>query len=266
MVKRSLWFLVFSLMAVSCLDQPDCFSLNNNIVGISFKRLSNNRADTIGITRIIADGAGVEFVPNDAVQTSVNLPLNLYTNSTTFVVEAGGQMYDLKLDYTSKAQFVSEDCGAKYVITGLRAASQTFDSVRVASSTPKSQDGPGTNIEVFRCPNTSRIKIRFISQVTISKIETGYSDPITGSATPVSTILVPLNTTESQSSVKFTFADGTTKDLVLNYDREFDTLFGACGEQVIISELTVTSHTFTAATVRRKAIQDPNQTNIEITF
>jgi hypothetical protein len=264
MIKRTLWFFVFALMAISCLDQPDCFSLNNNIVGIGFKKLSNKTSDTLTLRSVIAAGTDSIFLTDMRI-TGKNLPLNIYGDSTTFYFEGLDKVYDLTLKYSSKSQFVSEDCGGRFVITGLQAFSKTFDSVRVAASTPKSRDIAGTNIEVFRCPNTSRIKLRFVSAVTISSIEANYPGTILLPTTAVTTLLLPLNTTESTSSIKFTIG-GVTKTLVLNYERKFDTLFHACGEQVVISELVIADHNFSKATVVRKAIQDPNQTNLEITL
>ena len=145
------------------------------------------------------------------------------------------------------------------------ASSLTFDSVRVAAATPKSRPIAGTNIEVFRCPNTSRIKLRFATAVTITNVQASYLGNFTPPAGPVTVLLLPLNTAESTSSITFTIG-GVEKTLVLNYNRELDTLFNACGEQVIISELTIASHSFTNANVVRKTIQDPNQTNLEITL
>jgi hypothetical protein len=264
MIKRTLWFFVFALMAISCLDQPDCFSLNNNIVGIAFKKLSNNTADTIGLEGIIPEGPNIIY-ETPATTTFVNVHLNPYANSTTFQIQAAGVVYDLKLDYSSKAQFVSEDCGERFVVTDLKASSLTFDSVRVVTTTPKSRPVAGTNIEVFRCPNTSRIKLRFSSPVTITNVEASYLETFTPASAPVTTLLLPLNTAESTSSVTFTI-NGQPETLVLNYERVADTLFNACGEQVVISGLTIGSHSFTNATVARATIQDPNQTNLEITL
>jgi hypothetical protein len=265
MIKRTLWFFVFALMAISCLDQPDCFSLNNNIVGISFKKLSNKTADTIAVRTLSATGTDSIFLTS-VLMTGKNLPLNFYADSTTFYFEGLDQVYDLTLKYSSKAQFVSEDCGERFVITDLKAFSNTFDSVRVAASIPKSRDIAGTNIEVFRCPNTSRIKLRFSTAITITNVQANYLGPFTPSASPVTTLLLPLNTAESTSTIQFTVG-GVTKTLVLNYERDLDTLYNACGEQVVISGLAIDSNTtLTSATVVRTAIQDPNQTNLEITF
>jgi hypothetical protein len=265
MIKRTLWFFVFALMAISCLDQPDCFSLNNNVVGITFKKMSTNKVDTINWTAIHPEGTGIEYIPGANSLTFVNLRLDPFSNSTTFLIQAGEKIYDLRLEYSSKSQFVSEDCGEKFVITDLKAFSEAFDSLRVAASTPKAQEVAGTNIEVFRCPNTSRIKVRFSSAVSIASIQTSYAT-ITTTPDAVSDVLLPLNTAEPQSTITFNFSDGTTKTLVVNYTLETQQLFHACGEQVVISGISVASHSFTNVVVARTAIQDPNQVNLEITL
>lgn len=265
MIKRTLWFFFFALLAISCLDQPDCFSLNNNIVGITFKRLSNNRADTIGWETITPDGAGIEYIPSASSVTFVNVHLNPFANSTTFAIKAGEKIYDLRIDYLSRPQFVSEDCGEKFVITDLKVSSEAFDSVRVAAPTPKSQPVAGTNIEVFRCPNTSRIKVRLSSAISIASIVTSYAT-ITTTPDAVSDLLLPLNTAESQSAITFNFSDGTSKNIVLSYQRNTQQLFHACGDQVVISGLAVASHSFADVKVTRNTIQDPNQVNLEITL
>lgn len=265
MIKRSLWFFTFLLMAISCLDQPDCFSLNNNYVGISFRKLSNRTADTLGITRVYLPEANVEFVPTQ-VMTRVDIPLNLYAESTIVVVEAGGVQYDLTLEYNSKTQFVSEACGAKFVLGDLRATSEAFDSLRIASSVPKPLNTSGANIEIFRCPNTSRLKVQFASAVTISTIEAPHIGTVAGPLEATTALILPLNTTEPLSTFIFTLADGTKKTLAVAYELSTDELFNACGEQVLVSQLTLATHDFTTATLVRPAIQDSNQPNIEITF
>lgn len=265
MIKRTLWFFVFALMAISCLDQPDCFSLNNNYVGVSFKKLSNRTADTIGITRVFLPEANVEFLPT-AVVTSFDIPLNLYNNATSVLVEAGGAVYDLKMDYELKTQFVSEACGGRFLLSGLRAASESFDSIRVAVATPKSQNIAGTNIEVFRCPNTSHLKLQFAAAVTITTIEATHLGTLPGPAEAITSLVLPLNTDASESTFVFTFSDETEKTMTVGYERVTDELFNACGEQVLISALALGNHTFTTATLVRPAIQDSNKPNIEITF
>lgn len=264
MIKRTLWFFVFALMAISCLDQPDCFSLNNNIIGVTFKKLSDNRADTIALEGIDSPDAGITYQTTPTT-TFANLHLDPYSNTTTFQIRAGGRVYDLKLDYSSRAQFVSEDCGEKFVVSGLKVSSLTFDSVRVASSTPKSRPVAGTNVEIFRCPNTSGIKLRFGATVTITNIQTDYAT-IVAPTGAVTNIVLPLNTSQSQSTINFTFSGGIERSLILNYERETDTRFNACGEQVSISKLVITNTNFSTAKVVRPTIQDINQPNLEISL
>jgi hypothetical protein len=266
MIKRTLWFFAFASMAVSCLDQPDCFSLNNNVVGISFKRLSTNKADTINWEIIRPEESGIEYVPSATSKTFVNVRIDPFSTSTSFtILTADEKEYDLRLNYTSRPQFVSEDCGQKFVISDLQAFSETFDSVRVVAPTPKSQEIAGTNIEVFRCPNTSRIKVRFSSAISIASIDMNYAT-LEIAPDAVSDVLLPLNTNESQSIITFNFSEGPSKKIVLNYDRETQRFFHACGDQVVISDISVESHTFADVKVLRTAIQDPNQVNLEITL
>lgn len=262
MIKRTLWFFVFALMAISCLDQPDCFSLNNNIVGIAFRKLSANAADTISIDSIFQTDARITYETTPTT-TFANIHINPYAPTTTFYVRAGGQIYDLKLDYSSKAQFVSEDCGEKFVITDLKVSSLTFDSVRVAASTPKSRPITGANIEIFRCPNTSAIKLKFGTAVTITNIQTDYA-VIAAPTVAVTDLVLPLDTAQSQSTIRFTFADGTQRSLTMNYERQPDTRFNACGEKVFVSKIVITNHNFSSAEVIRAAILDINKPNLEI--
>lgn len=269
MIKRLLWFFVFSWMAVSCLEEPDCFGLNNNIIGISFKKLSDKKADTVAFVMVTAAGTDSIFYETSLL-TGGNFPLDYFSTGTNFTFSGVDGDFDLNTQYKVQTQFVSEDCGTRFVLTDLKAFSSAFDSVSIVGATPKSRAVGGANIEIFRCPNTSRIKLRFASAVTITNIEIDYEAPtILLSSNPVTTQLIPLNEAAGQSTIKFTFSDGTTtteKTLVLSYDRATREFYHACGEQWVLSELTLDDHDFTSATIIRKTIQDPNEANIEITL
>ncbi|HEY0739981.1 MAG TPA: hypothetical protein VGD40_00915 [Chryseosolibacter sp.] len=234
-------------------------------MGLTFRKLSNRSADTLGITSVYLPEANVELIPREGT-TSIDVPVNLYSTSTLIVVQAAGIQYDITVNYLTKTQFVSEDCGAKFVLSELQAVSETFDSVRVSSSVPKPLNASGTNIEIFRCPNTSLLKIQFASAVAISTIEGSHIGTIAGPSEATTTLTLPLNTAEPLSTFIFTFSDGLKKTLSVAYELETDELFNACGEQVLVSQLALTTHDFTTATLARPAIQDSNQPNIEITF
>jgi hypothetical protein len=267
MIKKTAWFIFFALLASACLDEPDCFNLNNNIVGIAFKRMSTNRADTVFFRSIKAEGTETVFLNNTAgtgVSGINSLPLNYYQNETTFHFDGIDKVYDLKLGYSAKAQFVSKDCGERFVLTGLNPIASSFDSVRVVNTIPKAGNATDIQLEIFRCPNTSRIKIKFSAAVEITEVRTDYQGSLV--VIGANTALVPLDVNASQSAIHFKFKDNTTKDLVLSYNRQTHNLFHACGKQIVLSDFVVdkSKTTFPTVNVIRTVIQDPPLTNLEI--
>jgi hypothetical protein len=268
MIKKSGWFLICVLLTASCLDEPECFSLNNNIVGISFKKMSNRQEDTVYFVSITAEGSDSLFVEFDGL-TRLDLPLNYFRDITDFTFTRFDQPMDLRFVYDSKAQFVSADCGERYVLSDLRASSSTFDSLRILNASPKSDNQTGTTLEVYRCPNSSAVKFRFKAPVEIAQVITYPQVPvllIEDEEGKLSYVSVPLNADQSQSTITFTFEDGSSKEIILNYARTGRTFYRICGEQTIIHDLTVLSRTFADAIVVNDSIQDTSPTNIEITF
>jgi hypothetical protein len=266
MIKKSGWFLILVLLTASCLDDPECFSLNNNIVGISFKKMSNRQADTVFVGMLTANGTDSSFLAAPALVSGIDLPLNYFRDTTDYQFYSYDQTHDLRFVYDSKAQFVSTDCGERYVLTNLRAISSSFDSLRILNTSPKSDNQNGTTLEVYRCPNSSAVKFRFTSPVTISQVITDPQVPVLFPASAVNYVTVPLNVDQSQSTITFVFSDGSTKQITLNYTRTGRTFYRVCGEQTIIHDLTSLATTFTNAVVVNDSIQDTSPTNIEITF
>lgn len=265
MVKKAGWFVFFALLASSCLDEPECFSLNNNIVGISFRRLSTGGADTVFFKAIRAEGTDSVFVEN-AVLTNINLPLNYYQNQTIYRFEGLTLNHTLQLDYTAKAQFVSVDCGERFILSQLRPSSETFDSLRLIGDTPKRARQNGTNLEIYRCPNTSQVELRFAQAVKITSGSTmGYTAPLLLSTAEVTTLAIPLNIEADESTIRLSF-DSVVKTITISYSRSESTLFSKCGPQTVLSDFQIVSSDFTSARVIRSTIQDPLLTNIEITF
>lgn len=136
------------ILTAACLDEPDCFNLNNNWIGISFKKLENSTADTVAFT-----GYGTVEPPLlfslDTTVSKLILPLNYFEDETTFFFESPDSVRLLRLGYISQAQFVSENCGEKFVLSGLQILEHTFDSVRVLRDVPTA-DGSATHIEIFQ--------------------------------------------------------------------------------------------------------------------
>lgn len=265
MIKKSGWFLFFVVLASSCLDEPDCFSLNNNVVGIAFRKMSDGQADTVFFKQITVDGT--DSVYRNTLLTAMDLPLNYYQNETAYHFEGLTATYDLNFSYTAKTQFVSEDCGERFVLSGLVATAPAFDSVRLLATTPKRQRQTGTHFYIYRCPNTSRIELRFAEAIKIIGVAGDFPGAVLlDTATAVTILDVPLNTAANQSTIRLNFRKEGEKLLTVSYTRKDSTLFKVCGPQTVLSNIDVVSTDFTSATSIRKTIQDPLLTNIEITF
>ena len=152
MVTKSFTYLVlliFLIMAAGCLDEPDCYQLNNHIVGIGFKKLVDSTNDTVSLIDIQTVEPPLSFLEDTTDVSRRLLPLNYFKNETTYLFHEFDTVRMLRLGYVSQAQFVSEDCGEKFVLSGLRVIEHTFDSVRLVSDFP-TRDGGSIQIEIFQ--------------------------------------------------------------------------------------------------------------------
>ncbi len=136
-------------MMVCCLDEPDCFNLNNYIVGISFKKIATSGADTVIFNNIRTEVPPILF-SDSAAFSKVYLPLNYFKDETTFYFQSGNTSRVLRLGYISQAQFVSEDCGERFVLSDLRVLEHSFDSVRLVKDVPSRANDASIQIEIFR--------------------------------------------------------------------------------------------------------------------
>ena len=146
--KRSWLFILVVITAAACLDEPDCFNLNNDVIGISFRKLEDSTADTVALVALGTEEPPLLFGLDTAL-SRVNLPLNYFKDETTFFFETEAAVHLLRLGYVSQAQFVSENCGEKFVLSRLRVLETSFDSVRLITDTPTSQGGT-VHIEIFQ--------------------------------------------------------------------------------------------------------------------
>jgi hypothetical protein len=147
-MKKSLSFITLLIMAfASCLDEPECYGLNNSIVGITFKNVSDNKSLVIDSLTIIADQTGTELM-SDAAASKVLLPLNYFEASTSYTFKISDSSYQMVLGHTSQVQFVSRDCGERFVLSDLYVVSHSFDSVRLVNATPGANTS-ASNIEIF---------------------------------------------------------------------------------------------------------------------
>ncbi len=280
---------IFCLLVIGgCLEDPDCYQLNNNIVGIRFKKLFDLKADTVGILDITTGGTDSIFYKG-GLATGVYLPVdflgdgndftintfskNIFFNNNVYIVNHTSQTRLLDLTFSSKKQFVSLECGVRYILENLKIANHNFDSVRLLSSVPGNSTTT-TNIEVYRCPQPNILKINFRQVVNErSVVDTVYLKGITSPdytwnisfAIPdsVTQIRIPLNDGADITTYNFEFAD-KSNTLQLGYKRTERLLFDVCGNQQFISDLDTIMHNFDSIRITKDTIQDPPVTNLEI--
>jgi hypothetical protein len=145
MIRKLGIFITYLLMASACLEDPECFNLNNHLIGVTFKNKSDGKAASITFTSIKAVGSDSTF---SAAGNKVVVPLNYFKQETTYVFTQSAVVDTLRVGYKSQPQFVSADCGERYVLSELKVVYHTFDSVRVLNTSPSSLTTIN-NIDIF---------------------------------------------------------------------------------------------------------------------
>lgn len=269
MVKKSIWFIVL-LFTGACLDKPDCYELNNNYVGITFKKLYDGKADTLSIIGITAPSSDSVFYPFVRA-TSLQLELNPFEPSTDFTIETLLGSYKFFLGYQSAIKFISEDCGTSTQLSALNVNFSEFDSVRIIN--PLLSNPAQLNIEVSRCPRTNFMKLSFrklvdgvesVDTVQITNILVDYPVAYTFPGGKTTTINVPLNVNSPTTTVVFTFADGTSRSLTVQGNRIPWFEYELCSGLTLFNQLSSTASTFSQVISVRDSIQDPPITNFEV--
>jgi len=148
MVRNGFCLFIIAAIATACLDEPDCYQLNNHIIGIAFKKLSDSRADTVSFLSF-GTLEPLQAFYGDTTLSRLFLPLNYFKDETTFFFEGTDSIRFLRLGYVSQPQFVSEACGEKFVLSNLRVLEHTFDSVRLVVDVP-TEEASITQIEIFQ--------------------------------------------------------------------------------------------------------------------
>jgi hypothetical protein len=143
--KSAVLFMIMTIAGSACLDDPDCYALNNNQIGITFKDFVTSATKPVGGLSITADTVALI---ESTTASKVVIPLNFYENATTYTIFLLDSGYQLTLGYKSQSQFVSAECGQRYVISDLTVLSHTFDSVRLVSARP-GNNANANNLEIF---------------------------------------------------------------------------------------------------------------------
>ena len=272
-------------MAVSCLDKPDCFRLSSDHIGVSFKVLGTNKADADTLKWIEIKGAGIITGPATPVSDFL-IPLNYLVNQTDVNITGNKFNGNMLLKYLSQAQFVSDECGPRYILSALTVDQQSgFDSVRVVAG--QVSNPPILNLEIFRCPTTNLVKLDFYqlyvagngkktSQLLTLKVDTittNYSSALfyLGATTNTVTLPVNINSGAGPGSSAFAISYGDkTNTASLTYTLTQEERYNVCPPKMYVSGLGVTSLDFDSvsiAVVDKKimnAPQDPASTNVLI--
>ncbi len=280
-MKKVAWFVLFLLMGVSCLNEPDCFRQNINLVGISFRKMFDGKTDTVSIYQALADGySGI--LPDTFNATSpISLPLNYLKDETTLIIKGLDRTYTLLLGHKSKTQFVSEDCGQRFIVSDLAILSgkEDFDSIRLVSNTPSNP--ANVNIEIYRCPRNNIMRLSFrqllMDNITAGRLDSRNIESVTADyqATPLyeniatSSLLLPLDYGASSATFDFKLDDDALRNISIDYRVQNKEILTKCGVQNLISDikLTVDGNNLPAGEtviVANDSIHDPPYTNITV--
>lgn len=156
-MKKLGLLLFWSVLAWSCLEDPNCVKQGDTALVISFRKLAENKLDTVVIYQITAEANGMQadsifYSPGDEADTLRSQsaiiavdPSATETSFTFFLPE--GEQKTLQVSYQSNLIFISEDCGTDQLISNLRIVNTTFDSVRVVNGALSKNRN--INIEIF---------------------------------------------------------------------------------------------------------------------
>lgn len=274
MIRKVVLYTLFALLALSCLDEPDCYNLNNNVIGIAFRKMADNKADTVILIGITINGTDSVFY-DSVLTTGVELPLDVLGTESNVTFQFAG-MYgpyvrNVLTTYTSRIQFVSEDCGERFILSDLHLEDHNFDSIRLVNDQPGKE--ATTNYIVYRCPVTDLMKISFrqlgmnsdtlgtAMDVSVNGIASDFSAAVLYAGATASTFLLPLNSEATSATYHFDLAEGAA-DLVVDYRTVTMTRYALCGNQTFFTDLVASSDNFDKILMVRDSISDPPVTNV----
>lgn len=109
--------------------------------------MATGEDETVDIISIMLSGSDSVFSASKSAAT-VYLPLNVNDSTQAIDFNLSKGTFKMVVEYQSKAQFESVDCGPRFVLTDLKVKEHTFDSVKVTGNVPLAS-ASGTNIVVY---------------------------------------------------------------------------------------------------------------------
>lgn len=224
-MKKAIWFTFLAAIAISCLDNPDCFRLTNDEFGINF-RVMGFGADEKTLTN--AEISGTNIVVVSKIASSIGLPLDPLNDTLKYIFNwADGHKDSFLLGYNAKIQFVSADCGERHVFDGLTVLENSFDSLSVYSTKPTNPSS--VNIQIFRCTDPYLFGVSFKhrlpstatkdSSVAIQSITSDFGGPVTLPNDTLQSVYLPLNKKADKAVYTFDFGPAGTRVLTMTYTR-----------------------------------------------
>jgi hypothetical protein len=144
--------LILMILGVSCLDEPDCIGLHNNVVGITIKSYDDHTALLSKIDSVITIRDNVKIIVAKAIasQSYLAVPVNYLKDQTTYQIYLEGNKVaqNIVLSYESQKQFITTECGPRFQLASLTVTQHDFDSISVVNPTPGAASGT-KNIEIF---------------------------------------------------------------------------------------------------------------------
>lgn len=281
-MNRLTWFVFLSIIAISCLNEPDCYQLDNDEIIIAFNVMEFGvDVDTLKDIRI--SGSDTIFYENTITSTTL-LPLNPNRKELTYIFRwNNGSIDTLLLGYSSQIQFVSDDCAQRYVFSNLKPLRSSFDSVRVFNGSPSYT--PSTNLVIYRCANPDLGGVKFKKKVgtaesdsvlSVKGVSPNFEAPASVKQKGPSFYL-PLNKSADTTMYEFTMASGAKENLALSYTRiTRKSPIQDCEEVTFFSRIKIISTSFDTTatrftntagsntTVKSTSSQDPAIINFEI--
>lgn len=301
-VKKTTWFLILLFFAVSCLDQPECYLLNNNVIGIAFRVMGSGSLDSVKLSQVLVNGIPIKsdkapFEPfdksYDSLVTGVQVDLNYFEKSSVITLNSTTAENTILAGYELQTQFVSEECGPRYILSSLNVLETTYDSIRIVNNTP-SRSADSRHIEIFRCPITDTLRMSF-QQLYLPATSATSSTAIAGRATGAdlasilvngstqlyvdtrqTTVDLPVNLEDFSTTYTYNFAgdfgyDNPARTIRVQYKKETFERFKGCGVQTFVTGLDVQSTDFDSASLvsdsnglQKNVLTDPFSTNIRI--
>lgn len=283
-MKGIIWFVFLLIIVCACLDEPDCFRVTNNQIGIVFRVLGSTRADSIPFEGLTISGANGVFDINQ--QTGLlNIPLNIAVDESNILfIDSAGSTRFLNLAYFIQRQFVNDECGPKTNIINIRPVDSNFDSVRLVDGNAGA--GGITNIELFRCPRTNIAGLAFYQLLPVrsgtrsNSASIEYSSIESGSGyasgeDSLSLLFFPVDIGTQQTDLVFNVTNGFSRNseasLELSYITTDEERFKGCGVQTFVSELRIAASSFDSVSIARSvagepinSLRDPLEVNINV--